>query len=43
MHHEAWTLPDEGALLFITVDGAWDIQWVNGTPKPADVLGGRSR
>jgi quercetin dioxygenase-like cupin family protein len=38
MHHQAWTRPDEGALLFITVDGAWDIHWV-GDPK--DVLGGR--
>jgi quercetin dioxygenase-like cupin family protein len=43
MHHQAWTRPDEGALLFITVDAAWDIHWVNGTPKPADVIGGRSR
>ena len=34
--HEAWTKPDEGALLFITVDGAWDINWVNGPPKPED-------
>jgi quercetin dioxygenase-like cupin family protein len=36
MAHEAWTKPDEGALLFITVDGAWDIQWVGGPPKPED-------
>ena len=28
MVHQAWTKPDEGALLFITVDGAWDINWV---------------
>jgi quercetin dioxygenase-like cupin family protein len=41
MAHQAWTPPDEGALLFITVDAAWDINWVNGNPKPADVLGGR--
>jgi quercetin dioxygenase-like cupin family protein len=40
MHHEAWTRPDEGALLFITLDGAWDIHWV-GDPK--DVLGGKWR
>jgi len=40
MHHQAWTRPDEGTLLFITVDGAWDIHWV-GDPK--DVLGGRWR
>ncbi|MDQ6892632.1 MAG: cupin domain-containing protein [Acidobacteriota bacterium] len=36
MPHEAWTKPQEGALLFITVDGAWDIQWVGGPPKPED-------
>lgn len=36
MAHEAWTKPDQGALLFITVDGAWDINWVDGPPKPAD-------
>ena len=28
--------PEEGALLFITVDGAWDINWVGGPPKPED-------
>jgi quercetin dioxygenase-like cupin family protein len=32
MIHEAWTKED-GALLFITVDGAWDINWVDGPPK----------
>lgn len=41
MAHEAWTTPDEGALLFITVDAAWDIHWVGGLPKPPDFLGGR--
>ena len=40
MHHEAWTTPGEGALLFITVDGAWDVNFVNGPPKPADLVGG---
>ena len=40
--HEAWTTPGaQGALLFIAVDSAWDINWVNGTPKPADFLGGQ--
>ena len=29
MIHQAWTAPDEGALLFITVDGAWDSNWVD--------------
>ena len=38
MVHEAWTKPDEGALLFITVDGAWDINWVNGPPKASDLI-----
>lgn len=32
MVHQAWTKPDEGALLFITVDGAWDINWTEGPP-----------
>ena len=40
MHHEAWTTPGQGALLFITVDGAWDVNFVNGPPKPADLVGG---
>jgi quercetin dioxygenase-like cupin family protein len=39
MTHEAWTTRDEGALLFITVDGAWDVNFVNGPPKPGDMLG----
>jgi quercetin dioxygenase-like cupin family protein len=39
MPHEAWTKTNEGALLFITVDGAWDINWVNGPPKGADLVG----
>ena len=41
MHHEAWTKPDEGTLLYITVDSGWDINWVNGPPKPEDFIGGR--
>ncbi len=36
MHHQAWTTKDEGSLLFITVDKAWDINWVGGPPKPED-------
>jgi len=31
--HQAWTKIDEGALLFITVDGAWDVNWVDEPPK----------
>jgi mannose-6-phosphate isomerase-like protein (cupin superfamily) len=33
MVHEAWTKPDEGTLLFITVDSPWDVNWVEGLPK----------
>jgi quercetin dioxygenase-like cupin family protein len=29
MVHEAWTTPDDGAVLFITVDGAWDVNFVD--------------
>jgi mannose-6-phosphate isomerase-like protein (cupin superfamily) len=29
MVHEAWTKLDEGALLFITVDGPWDVNFVD--------------
>jgi quercetin dioxygenase-like cupin family protein len=32
--HEGWTKPDEGTVIFITVDGAWDVNWVEGPPKP---------
>lgn len=32
MPHRAWTLDNEGALLFITVDGPWDVNFVDGTP-----------
>jgi quercetin dioxygenase-like cupin family protein len=35
MVHEAW-LP-AGALAFITVDGAWDVNWVEGAPTVADL------
>jgi len=40
--HEVWTTADEGALLFITVDGGWDLNWVNGPPKAADLVAGPS-
>lgn len=36
MIHQAW-LPDDG-LAFITVDAAWDVNWVEGPPGP-DVIG----
>jgi mannose-6-phosphate isomerase-like protein (cupin superfamily) len=35
MVHEAW-LP-AGSLIFITVDGAWDVNWVEGPPTAADL------
>ena len=31
MPHQAWSSDD--ALVFITVDSAWDIHWVSGPPK----------
>jgi len=34
MIHQAWTKADEDVLLFITVDGAWDVNWVDGPPRP---------
>ena len=35
MVHEAW-LP-AGSLTFITVDSAWDVNWVEGPPTASDV------
>jgi quercetin dioxygenase-like cupin family protein len=35
MVHEAWA--PAGALVFIAVDGAWDINWVEGAPTAADL------
>ena len=35
MVHEAW-LP-AGSIVFITVDGAWDVNWVEGPPTSADL------
>ncbi|MGH8103503.1 MAG: cupin domain-containing protein, partial [bacterium] len=32
MVHRGWIGP-EGMLVFITVEGAWDINWVNGPPS----------
>ena len=43
MAHEAWTPIDQGAVLFITVDAAWDVNFVNGPPKPKDLIGGLRR
>jgi mannose-6-phosphate isomerase-like protein (cupin superfamily) len=36
MVHEAWL--SAGALTFITVDGEWDNNWVEGPPTSADLL-----
>lgn len=36
MVHEAW-VPEDG-LVFITVDGAWDVNWVDGAPTAADLI-----
>src|SRR5262249_15442118 len=36
MVHEAWTTP--GSVVFITVDGPWDVNWVEGAPTSADLL-----
>ena len=35
MHHQAWA--SDEALVFITVDSAWDVNWVNGPPTKADL------
>jgi hypothetical protein len=35
MVHEAWLPAD--SLTFITVDGAWDVNWVDGPPTVADL------
>jgi quercetin dioxygenase-like cupin family protein len=34
--HEAW-LP-AGSITFITVDAAWDLNWVEGAPSAADLM-----
>jgi quercetin dioxygenase-like cupin family protein len=36
MVHEAWLSP--GLILFITVDAAWDVNWVEGPPTAADLM-----
>jgi len=35
MVHEAWC--SAGGLVFITVDGPWDVNWVDGPPTAADL------
>jgi len=34
-HHQAWSSDD--ALVFITVDSGWDINWVSGPPTGSDL------
>lgn len=36
MVHEAWSKPNEETVLFITTDGAWDVNWPDGPPKQPD-------
>lgn len=36
MVHEAWI--GAGSVTFITVDGPWDVNWVEGAPTVADVM-----
>lgn len=35
MQHQAWT--SEGAVIFITVDGSWDVNWVGNPPSKSDL------
>jgi quercetin dioxygenase-like cupin family protein len=35
MVHEAWA--SAGGVVFITVDGPWDVNWVDGAPTAADL------
>jgi len=36
MVHEAWS--SAGSVVFITVDGPWDVNWVEGAPTTADLI-----
>ena len=35
MVHEAWA--PAGGLVFITTDGPWDVNWIDGPPDAADL------
>ena len=37
--HQAWSKTGPEPIVFITVDSAWDIHWVDGPPKPPKVMG----
>jgi mannose-6-phosphate isomerase-like protein (cupin superfamily) len=36
MPHEAWS--PAGGLVFITVDGPWDVNWIDGAPTVLDLV-----
>jgi hypothetical protein len=36
MPHEAWS--SAGGLVFITVDGPWDVNWIDGAPTALDLV-----
>jgi hypothetical protein len=45
-HHEAWSTPDEGNLVFITVDGPWDLNLMEASVQlrvPSSVISFRNR
>lgn len=37
MVHEAWSGPGEDTVLFISLDGPWDIHWTQGAPTADDL------
>jgi mannose-6-phosphate isomerase-like protein (cupin superfamily) len=37
MVHEAWSGPGEDTVLFISLDGPWDIHWTQGAPTVDDL------
>src|SRR5688572_10713359 len=39
MPHQAWASDD--ALVFITVDAGWDVNWVSGPPTKSDSVSAR--
>ena len=46
MIHEAWSTPDEGNLVFITVDGPWDLNLMEASVQlrvPSSVISFRNR
>jgi hypothetical protein len=37
MIHEGWSNSEEGNLLYISLDGPWDINFIDGPPTPKQV------